>query len=368
MRATFVFLRVALTLILAIPLTDLAVQAFTKPGAPTPTPLARINPYAPNPYVRTGRPFLCWHAPGAQYVQAFGDYAVTYRINARGFRGPDVSATPAGGQRRLLVIGDSVVEGAGVEFEETFVAHLHDALRRANWEVVNGAMQGGSPLYYDLNLPRYEALHPAALVVILSENDLAEDRVRESTYSRLPPMADPLSLVAGLPANPPLALGATWRGWFARGRAALRYVLRPSAIEARLQRHAAAWRASGHAGPRGGRADYADPAVREAAWALTRPYLDDVYDACRREGIRLAVATLNLQTLVPSNASLVPPAAFLDHAVAAWAQAHAVPCRALAAALPADTRGLITADAHLSREGHRVIAADLQAWLADQNL
>lgn len=50
--------------------------------------------------------------------------AVTYRINAMGFRGPTPPQQPEPGTRRIVFLGDSFTFGEGVHWPDTFVARL----------------------------------------------------------------------------------------------------------------------------------------------------------------------------------------------------------------------------------------------------
>jgi len=63
------------------------------------------------------------------------------RINAIGLRGPEVAAKAAG-ERRVLVLGDSMVFGIGVEDEETFPARLAQRLSRSLGVPVTGGNAG----------------------------------------------------------------------------------------------------------------------------------------------------------------------------------------------------------------------------------
>ena len=59
-----------------------------------------------------------------------------------------------------------------------------------NYEVLNAGVQGASPIYYALNSTRYIDLKPDTIVLLLYENDLWEDRVRELNYEALPSFYD----------------------------------------------------------------------------------------------------------------------------------------------------------------------------------
>src|SRR5215813_492100 len=90
-------------------LGELMARALVTPyRVPHPPPLRRVDPYKVNPYFFFARPYLQVYIPGATYEAERSSFRVTYRINQRGFRGPDVAVGEATAPKRLVVIGDSV--------------------------------------------------------------------------------------------------------------------------------------------------------------------------------------------------------------------------------------------------------------------
>lgn len=67
-----------------------------------------------------------------------------YRISAAGLRDDRPDAPKQPGERRLLVIGDSVAFGFGVRTADAFPARLEEHLRRTggDWRVLNGGVLG----------------------------------------------------------------------------------------------------------------------------------------------------------------------------------------------------------------------------------
>lgn len=116
---------------------------------------------------------------------------------------PDPAAAATSG--RLVGIGDSVMFGWGVPFEDSFLARTAAALGPA-WEVVNLAVPGYNTV---MEAARLEAelpqLRPQVVVMQVIANDLA-----------LPPFLLPPPIPRGL-----LATSALWRRW--------QLVVRPSA-------------------------------------------------------------------------------------------------------------------------------------------
>lgn len=152
---------------------------------PPPPESTEQDPYTENPYVITCRDFLFFHIPFSNYIQKRGDYEVDYKINSYGFRGPEISCSNKNQKKRILFIGDSMVEGHGLELNSTLPFIMNENLSSLGYEVVNVGVQGGSPVYYATNLDRYLQFKPDIVVMMLYENDLWEDRQRELNYNSL---------------------------------------------------------------------------------------------------------------------------------------------------------------------------------------
>jgi lysophospholipase L1-like esterase len=94
-------------------------------------------------------------------------------------------------KKRILVVGDSVVEGHGVEYSETFAYQLKKEFEKQNREVLNLGIQGSSFLVHSVNLPRFLYLKPEAIVICLNENDWIDDRIHEIDFKKLPILERP---------------------------------------------------------------------------------------------------------------------------------------------------------------------------------
>lgn len=102
-----------------------------------------------------------------------GEFDVTYRINALGYRGPDYPQEKSPGQYRILVLGDSVGFGWGVAEQETFAGILDREL--ADVEVFNLALSGfGMDQSYLRFLHEGMALRPDFVIVQATPNDFEE--------------------------------------------------------------------------------------------------------------------------------------------------------------------------------------------------
>jgi hypothetical protein len=87
-------------------------------------------------------PDVGWHnIPGHSGIFENREFKTTVHMNSLGLRGPEINLR-APGRRRILLLGDSVTVGWGVNDDETFAALLQS--RHANWDVLNGGVAGYS--------------------------------------------------------------------------------------------------------------------------------------------------------------------------------------------------------------------------------
>ena len=121
---------------------------------------------------------LGWqHAPSSSGRLVTAHYDVEYRINADGLRDRAYPRTAAAGTARILVFGDSFVEGWGVEVEESVSKQLEEALGAAvadlEVEVINFGMAGygtGQELLFFRRLGRL--YQPDQVILVFYPNDL----------------------------------------------------------------------------------------------------------------------------------------------------------------------------------------------------
>jgi lysophospholipase L1-like esterase len=152
---------------LVLALLSWAVSFFTSPGPPLLTENEKI--YRPSEI--PGLPHE--HIPGGR-GQIVGKDT---EINSLGFRGPEFSPVKALGTLRVVVLGDSVVFGQGVEEPDTLPAQLSRRLQESlpqPVEVINAGFRGYNLIHYRILLEqRLLSLQPEVLVLVLTElNDL----------------------------------------------------------------------------------------------------------------------------------------------------------------------------------------------------
>jgi len=120
-------------------------------------------------------PLLGWSKPpGERGVIERPEYRVELAINRRGLRGPERDDAKAPGVRRVLLLGDSFVEGYTVDEDRTVRAVLERLLApEGPAEVLNGGTHGYSTdqelLFFEAEGRRYA---PDEVVLLFYYNDL----------------------------------------------------------------------------------------------------------------------------------------------------------------------------------------------------
>ncbi len=137
--------------------------------------------------LRPERRWLFGLRPGAEAtVEATG--GIRYRINEQGFRDRPRTPHPTPGVYRILVLGDSVAFGYGVNEDEAFPQQLERALVQAgaSVEVLNFGVNGYNP-YTEAALfaDRGTAYNPDLVLVQFCINDLADPTLHFDAQTRL---------------------------------------------------------------------------------------------------------------------------------------------------------------------------------------
>lgn len=162
---TFVLLALSIEFSLYL-LIEFGVLSVEKPTYSIDNALSRF-------WVETNEHFGVWHAPHARYRNLKACFDVTYTANAHGARDVERSVEHQGS--RVVVLGDSFVEGYGVALAERFSNILE---RDTHLEHLNFGTSGhfGPIQYYML----YKTLakqfaHSAVLVGIFPGNDFLDN-------------------------------------------------------------------------------------------------------------------------------------------------------------------------------------------------
>jgi lysophospholipase L1-like esterase len=125
---------------------------------------------------------LGWsHIPGAVGRMVTPEFSVDYRINNAGLRDREYTKEKPPGTERLLVFGDSFVEGWGVEAEQTVAKRLEQRLgRQRSVEVINFGVAGYGTdqewLYFEQTGVEYQ---PDRVLVLFYGNDLWNNNAKK---------------------------------------------------------------------------------------------------------------------------------------------------------------------------------------------
>ena len=123
-------------------------------------------------------PLLGWERiPNAEGKLVLPEFTVSQSFNSRGIRGPEYSYSKGENEYRILVLGDSIAEGYGVEFNELFSEVLKGRLNSTGseyyYEVITMGMSGYSTdqelLYYQYEGKKY---CPDLTILMFHENDV----------------------------------------------------------------------------------------------------------------------------------------------------------------------------------------------------
>jgi lysophospholipase L1-like esterase len=119
--------------------------------------------------------------PGARVRFATAEFDTEIAINSAGVRDDDEISEKAPNERRILILGDSLVLSVQVPFQQTFCELLEERLNRGSrvrYRVINGGVQGYGPvqelLFFRSLLP---ALKPDLIIETLFVGNDIEDAV-----------------------------------------------------------------------------------------------------------------------------------------------------------------------------------------------
>jgi hypothetical protein len=163
---------------LGLALGFLAVEAALRaagPNIPLDLTMARFQSYHPV--------YGFFHRPGASGWLRTREFTSYVKFNAQGLRGPEVAVPKPAGTYRVLVLGDSVVEGAQVQQEATMPARLAGELAAVGLggpiETINAGVAGFGTGQQLLFLQHEgTALDPDLVVLVFTiANDVADNGV-----------------------------------------------------------------------------------------------------------------------------------------------------------------------------------------------
>ncbi len=360
---------ILLTMIIVILTGEIFARIFVKENTiPHPPEVSTIDPYSANPYFMWVRPFLQCHIPYSQYFQSRSYYKVKYNINSSGFRGPEIKPKKKG-QKRLAIIGDSIVEGHGCAFQDTFSYQLNEKARHYNWDVVNLGVQGASPIYFALNMPRYLSCDPDAIMVVMFENDLYDDRFQEKNYFNRTLLDTPEYLYIGYADE---RINLNWSKLYILIRRSFhkifknkleKIIIRNNAIttinkEQEELNKISPWLVA--------------PSMFDKQWDMTKMYLDLIVETLNKKKIPVYMVFLSFGSIAPGQPEAhAKHTMSLNNKIKSWSKANGLPFFSLVPLIknlfdqnnPNDI--MIENDGHPTPKTHKIICEKIWSKLLD---
>lgn len=157
------------------------------------------------------QPHPIWHhqlIPSRRCIKKMPEFSVDYKINTLGLRDDEVELKQKG-VARILMLGDSFTEGAGVEQEEIFSTLLEKDL---GVEVINAGVSADSPILEYLWL-KNEGLNlkPDLVIINVNESDFSEEQKYHSAK-----VIDEAGEIIAVPAKPLIYLPKSIAEWLQR--------------------------------------------------------------------------------------------------------------------------------------------------------
>ncbi len=117
--------------------------------------------------------------PNMNSVYAFGDLTSTFVTNSLGFRDSVIRDIPNKSSRyRIVLMGDSYTEGAGIEYPETFAGRIDAVLKKQGIEILNAGVASYAPSVYLVklrNLIEDRSLQMDEVVLFLDLSDIWDE-------------------------------------------------------------------------------------------------------------------------------------------------------------------------------------------------
>ena len=371
------------------------------------------------------------HPPNFQEHRRTIEFSVDFRTNSQGLRYREIPLTKqSGNEFRVVVLGDSMTEGWGVEAEQTFTSVLEKTLSsvRRTFYFINCGLAGTGPLQYGRILASVGLkYHPDLVLVALHTNDLS-DTPEDADLNVVRNWRGRYEVQSPKSLWPPggvikKTIHFFWPWSYARLQnlslqrakkevSRLGFIARVTEIARRSGVPEARVRAWQEKIPREiveacDRNEF-DPAkammgclfpdravqeldvqgeLAEKQWTSMRRILGQISDLCRKEGIKLAVVytpspfqydetigTLRKTLGVRVRREwLTEESSELERRIARWAEESRVPYFSLTgtfreAAGRSPGRFNFPLDEHWTPEGHKVAAQAISGWLTGQGL
>ena len=322
--------------------------------------------------------------PGASARFKTSEFEADIVINSSGVRDSEIGPKPAG-ERRIVVLGDSIVLSVQVQADETFCARLQRHLNAnrapggASYRVINAGVQGYGPVeewrFFEHVASRFEP--DIVLVAVYVGNDAVEAaRLRGRRVAALPRRRGPPPAPAPTAADQAVARGRSGCGRLVRRSMVLQTVrLRALTVLERYSRARPIDRALTMYLP-------ALPPDMERGLAVTRECVRRIAASAAGRGARTGVVLVparfqvddenydNLKAIVADSGENL----LRDAATDRFASALSSLGLPLVDTLPAlraasgEARVFMRSTAHFTPHGHDVVAGVLAGFLRDSGL
>jgi lysophospholipase L1-like esterase len=308
---------------------------------------------------------LALHIPGAHIRYARSEFDHVIEINSLGLRDGEVSVEKPVGVFRILLLGDSYVEGKQVASEDLFSERLEEQLAKdrpeRRWEVVNAGVSGYGTADEVKFFELYgRQLRPDLVILAFTMGNDIRDNLTSPFFRwrhgrlvevKVPPLSRGERLAARVKE---LLTSRFHLVQFLRDRV--------HELEGRGERTAAE---ELQAHRERLLAPSAQPEI-DRAWALTTALLDRLRHDVARTGAALMIV------VIPFRAQVEEASPVFDEPqqrLARWARQRSVPLVDLLPALRREgARTYYRIDAHFDARGHQVAAREIYRALVDRRL
>lgn len=133
---------------------------------------------------KTNFPFTEAYVPNTSRINKNSEYNTTHHYNELGFRGKLPKLAKDSNEYRIIILGDSFIEGYGATEDSTISVLLEKKLnehsRKIKFTVINGGISGSNPIYeqqlYSKKLVKY---HPDLIINNFFANDIFDVQIME---------------------------------------------------------------------------------------------------------------------------------------------------------------------------------------------
>ncbi len=193
-RTLFLAAAVCGAIAVALGVAELGVRALAAAGAVADAPHLKID--GTDFFTLTYDPTLGWKNTPGRYLATFRDHQIEIRQDSHGFRNNEISGKKPAGVFRVLILGDSMAWGWGVDQRFVYSEFLEQKLNergagRKKFEVVNAAVSGYGTAQELLLFRRVAAAAQPDLVLLHYFGNDVGDNCRMSDYGAWRPVMVP---------------------------------------------------------------------------------------------------------------------------------------------------------------------------------